>query len=143
MNHPPPDRNDPATARFVAHVLGMSEQALIFLGHAPDPVDGTQERRLPMAREAIDHLEMLESKTRGNLGGEEARLLRDVLTRLRLAYAEASSRPEDDSAARHPSEPAPQPSPAEPADAPEPGQADPKISGDPSTERRRFHKTYD
>ena len=138
MSNPNHDRPDPATARFVAHLLGASEQALVFLGHAPNPTDGRRERSLPMAREVIDHLEMLETKTRGNLGKDESQILRDILTRLRLAYAEESSRPDD--ATLPPQAAVPHPAPEPPPTTPD---TDPKISGDADAEPRRFHKTYE
>ena len=143
MSHHHPDPTDPATARFVTHILGISEQALIFLGHTPNPLSGRQEQSLPMAGEVIDHLEMLEMKTRGNLGKDESQILRDVLTRLRLAYAEECSRTNGETA--EPGTPdlgaiMPQ---EEPAEQGERRDADPKISGDHDTGRPRFHKTYD
>jgi hypothetical protein len=66
-------------------VLSLNTSALIHLGETgtaePGPVD------LPLARNAIDMLCMLEVKTRGNLTGEEERLLNQVLFDLRLRYA--------------------------------------------------------
>jgi hypothetical protein len=45
---------------------------------------------LPMARQTIDLLALLEKKTRGNLSGEEERLLEQVLCDLRMRYVEVS-----------------------------------------------------
>jgi hypothetical protein len=42
----------------------------------------------------IDQLEMLETKTRGNLTGDEAKLLRQTLMALRMAYVDAVNHPE-------------------------------------------------
>lgn len=143
MSNPNHNQPDPATARFVAHLLGASEQALVFLGHAPNPVDGQRERSLPMAREVIDHLEMLETKTRGNLGKDESQILRDILTRLRLAYAEECSRPDDATQPPQATATHTPPVPPRPDTPPTTTNADPKISGDADSEQRRFHKTYE
>ena len=59
--------------------------ALIQLGDAPD-AEGGSGADLPMARQTIDMLALLEDKTRGNLTGEEERLLSQVLFDLRMRY---------------------------------------------------------
>lgn len=76
-------------------VLSLNASALMHLGEPSSsdaaPSAGPVERQLdlPMARNAIDMLCMLETKTRGNLTGEEERLLNQVLFDLRLRYARA------------------------------------------------------
>lgn len=75
-------------------VLSLNASALIHLGESSSsqdaPVSDTPPTLdLPMARNAIDMLCMLEVKTRGNLTGEEERLLNQVLFDLRLRYARA------------------------------------------------------
>jgi hypothetical protein len=46
---------------------------------------------LPQAKEIIDILSMLESKTRGNLTTEEQSVLTDMLYALRMKYVDAAS----------------------------------------------------
>jgi hypothetical protein len=46
---------------------------------------------LASARGMVDTIEMLEVKTRGNLSAEEERMLRSVLTELRMAVVRAES----------------------------------------------------
>ena len=75
---------------FATFVLSLSHSALVHLGDAPNPVDGSSDRNLPMARQTIDLLSVLEHKTRGNLTGEEERVLQQVLYDLRLRYVEVS-----------------------------------------------------
>lgn len=75
---------------FATFVLSLSHSALLHLGDAPDPVSGTVSVNLPMARQTIDLLALLEKKTRGNLSGEEERLLEQVLYDLRMRYVEVS-----------------------------------------------------
>ena len=67
-------------------VLSLNTSALIQLGDAEDG-DGQISVQLPMARQTIDMLGILEEKTRGNLTGEEERLLHQVLFDLRMRYA--------------------------------------------------------
>src|SRR5256885_1364050 len=71
---------------FNLFVLSLNTSTLIHLGEAPD-ADGSTRVNLPMARHSIDMLCMLEQKTRGNLTGEEERLLHQVLFDLRMRYA--------------------------------------------------------
>ena len=74
-------------------VLSLNTSTLIQLGDGPDDQGGSS-LNLPMARQSIDMLSMLEEKTQGNLTGEEERLLHQVLFDLRLRFArKADSRP--------------------------------------------------
>lgn len=70
---------------FNIFVLSLNASALIQLGEAPD-ADGTLRVDLALARHTIDMLCMLEEKTRGNLSGEEERLLHQVLFDLRMRF---------------------------------------------------------
>jgi hypothetical protein len=45
-----------------------------------------------MAKQTIDILNILQEKTKGNLTGEEERLLGDVLYNLRMAFVRESSK---------------------------------------------------
>lgn len=70
---------------FNTFVLSMSTSALVHLGE--DLLgEGNAEVNLPLARQTIDLLGILEHKTKGNLTGEEERLLSQVLYDLRLRY---------------------------------------------------------
>jgi hypothetical protein len=70
---------------FNLFVLSLNTSALLHLGEAVG-ADGKSQRDLPMARHTIDLLGMLEEKTRGNLSGDEERLLHQVLFDLRMRY---------------------------------------------------------
>jgi len=85
----PGDRVPPATFEFLVHTLFT--QALMALGRIPNPITKQSLKNLPTARHFIDTLAMLESKTRGNLSTEEARLLEEVQHQVRTMYVEASS----------------------------------------------------
>lgn len=69
---------------FNTFVLSMSTACMGHLGLVVGP-EG-QNVSLPMAKQTLDILEMLEAKTAGNLTGEEERLLGQVLGELREKY---------------------------------------------------------
>ena len=73
---------------FSTFILSLSHSALVHLGDAPDPESKSRRASLPLARQSIDLIALIESKTRGNLTGEEERLITQVLTDLRLRYVE-------------------------------------------------------
>ena len=75
---------------FSTFILSLSHSALMHLGQAPHPETGSVEKSLPMARQTIDLIGMLEEKTRGNLSGEEERLVSQILYDLRMRYVELS-----------------------------------------------------
>lgn len=71
---------------FNTFVLSLGTSAMLHLGEAPNPQNGETQVSLPLARQTIDLLGLLEEKTRGNLTGEEERLLAQLLSDLRLRY---------------------------------------------------------
>ena len=68
-------------------VLSLTTSALIHLGEAPEAAGEPGPVNLGHARQVIDTLAVLEDKTRGNLTGEEERILHQALFDLRLRYA--------------------------------------------------------
>jgi hypothetical protein len=75
---------------FSTFVLSLSHSALMHLGEAPHPETGKVEKNLILARQTIDLLAMLEEKTKGNLAGDEERLIGQILFDLRMRYVELS-----------------------------------------------------
>jgi hypothetical protein len=75
---------------FATFVLSLSHSALMHLGEAPDPETGGIQKNLPLARQTIDLIAMLEEKTRGNLVGDEERLIGQILFDLRMRFIEHS-----------------------------------------------------
>ncbi len=69
-------------------VLSLSHTVLLSLGDAPDPVTQQVVRDLPLARQTIDLIALLHEKTRGNLTGEEERVMLQSLYDLRMRYVE-------------------------------------------------------
>jgi hypothetical protein len=83
--------NDPLpTIDFATFILSLSHSALMHLGEAPHPDTNRVEPNLPLAKQNIDLLGLLEEKTKGNLTGDEERLLAQVLFDLRMRYVERS-----------------------------------------------------
>ena len=77
-------------ADFPTFVLSLATSAMLHLGLIPDPQTGEPGKvDRELARHTIDTLEMLEEKTRGNLDDEEARLLKEALTELRMRYVQS------------------------------------------------------
>jgi hypothetical protein len=73
---------------FATFVLSISSSVLLHFGDVPDPISGKKERNLPMAKQTIDILGILQEKTKGNLDKEEEQLLENLLHDLRLKYVQ-------------------------------------------------------
>ena len=78
---------------FSLLVATFASQATVAFGHVPNPIDGKTEVRLELARHAIDMLDILQQKTKGNLTPEEEAMLEGVLHQLRVAFVEATTKP--------------------------------------------------
>jgi hypothetical protein len=101
-------REEIMSALFAQLVMQQANMAMMFLGKITHPETGQATKNLDAARLFIDQLEMMEAKTKGNLSKEEAKLLKESLMSLRLAYVEAVETPEEKKA----------PEAAKPAEAP-------------------------
>ena len=77
-----------SAALFLQLVLGLAQAGMMALGKLMNPVTRKIEVNLEGARDTIDTLEAIEARTRGNLDADEARILRQALTDLRLNYVE-------------------------------------------------------
>ncbi len=89
--HDAPNSSDELPAiDFSTFVLSLSHSALVHMGDAPTLEGQAAERNLPLARQTIDLLGILQEKTRNNLTGEEERLLDQALYDLRLRFVEVS-----------------------------------------------------
>jgi hypothetical protein len=88
----PDSQEDTLPADFVTLVLSLASTAQMGLGIAAHPGTGKAEKNLPQARHAIDLLGMLQEKTKGNLSGEEVKLLEAVLQDLRMGYVEVAKK---------------------------------------------------
>lgn len=74
---------------FAQLVLGFSSAALHYMGQLE--LEGHKDdKNLPLAKQNIDIIEILQEKTKGNLTPEESRMMTAILQDLRLKYVEAS-----------------------------------------------------
>ncbi len=112
-------------ALFAHLVISLAQSTMIGLGKVVNPATQKAEINLEAAQQAIDMLDMLEAKTRGNLDAEEAKMMKSTLSMLKLNYVETAN--------------------ATPADQPPvqaPGAA-PAADKTPEEEKVRFRKKYD
>jgi hypothetical protein len=77
--------------RFNEFVILQAQNAGLFLGQIPNPQTGEKSVNLRAAKSVIDSLEMLASKTRGNLTASESKLLTTALQNLKPLYQAAQS----------------------------------------------------
>ena len=73
--------------RLLSDVSRLAYNESSDLGDAADP-SGVSRKNLPLAKQTIDIMSMIEEKTRGNRTDEEDRLLSEQLYTLRLRYVE-------------------------------------------------------
>ena len=85
------DSNKSVELTFSNFVMGLATAALSQLGIVEDPVTKEKGVNLVYARQHIDTLTMLSTKTKSNLTAEEDQLLGQILTDLRLRFVEVSS----------------------------------------------------
>ena len=71
---------------FATFVASLNASTLLHLGAIEDPSSGTKNKNLPLAKQTIDILNMLQEKTSGNLSEEEENMLKNILYDLRIMY---------------------------------------------------------
>ena len=76
---------------FSSFILSLGTSALMLMGEKLSPEQPSTPVNLPQAKEIVDILSILETKTQGNLTAEEAAVIKDMLYTLRMKYVEASS----------------------------------------------------
>lgn len=149
------------TQRFVQFIIMQAQQILFVLGN-PTPEGDAMPPNLEGGRILIDQLEMIQEKTKGNLNVQEAKILEEALSRVRLAFVHASGgtphgmmprRPQeapfpeempiDDEPQSQPEPPSPAPQAAQPAPvAPTPpAPAATPAPAEPEN-KKKFTKTY-
>jgi hypothetical protein len=74
---------------FSSIILFFSTIALQHLGVIKNPVTDKVEKNLSLAKYTIDTIDLLKEKTKGNLTGEEEKLLTSTIADLKLAYVRA------------------------------------------------------
>ena len=71
---------------FTNFIFSLSTTAMYHFGDFPDPVTKKGQRNLPAAKQTIDILSILKTKTEGNLDEDEKQLLDRLLYELRMRY---------------------------------------------------------
>jgi hypothetical protein len=73
-------------ALFLQLVMMFQQAAWAHLGKVPNPMTQKIERDLEQARMSIDMIDMLKTRTQGNISDEENNLLEHALRELKLNY---------------------------------------------------------
>jgi hypothetical protein len=98
------EANAKETALFMQLAITFQAAAWQQMGKIKNPITDKIERNLDQARYSIDMLEMLRSKTHGNLSEDETKFLGHVISELQLNFvdelkkdesAKSESRPDD------------------------------------------------
>ena len=76
---------------FPTFLMSLNMSAMFHLGLIDDPATGEKTKNLPMAKQTIDILSLLEEKTQGNLTDEEEKILKGILYDLRINYVRAKT----------------------------------------------------
>jgi len=71
---------------FATFIFSLNSSVLVNLGLIEEPGSGKKEKNLPLAKQTIDLLALMEEKTKGNLTADEDSLLKHVLYELRILY---------------------------------------------------------
>ena len=74
------------TINFATFIFSLNSSALVQLGLMEDPMTGAKAKNLPLAKQTIDIIAMLEEKTRGNLEADETAMIKNMLYDLRILY---------------------------------------------------------
>lgn len=119
------------SALFAHLIISLAQSAMLGLGKIVNPMTKKSEVNLDAAQQAIDLLDMLEVKTKGNLNADEQNMMKSTLSMLKLNYVEtanaapASAPAAAASAGGEPAAPAPDAGP-----------------GKPDEDKVKFRKTY-
>lgn len=87
---PEAEEAPPNEIDFSTLIFSLATGAIINLGLAPDPVTKKVQKNLELAKQNIEILEMLKSKTKGNLTSEETQLMENLLSEVQLKYVQAA-----------------------------------------------------
>lgn len=78
-------------ALFSNFVMSLASATLVELGLLPDPLSKETRKNLEHAKQNIEILEMLRSKTKGNLSADENVMIERVLTDLKLQFSKTKN----------------------------------------------------
>jgi len=78
---------------FAGFIFSLSTTAMYHFGDFPDPVTKKATRNLAAAKQTIDILSILKTKTEGNLDETEKQLLDGILYELRMRFIKEMTHP--------------------------------------------------
>jgi hypothetical protein len=78
---------------FAGFIFSLSTTAMYHFGDFPDPVTKKATRNLAAAKQTIDILSILKTKTEGNLDENEKQMLDGVLYELRMRFVKEMTHP--------------------------------------------------
>lgn len=76
---------------FETFMLSLGTATLVALGEIENPVTRKKEKDLQAAKQHIDILEMLQTKTKGNLTAQEQSLLNEIVYTSRMKFVASKS----------------------------------------------------
>jgi hypothetical protein len=82
------DKENKNTALFLQLVSTYEMTAMMAMGKIKNPVTDKTEKDLEHARFAIDMLDMIIEKTKGNLNDEENRFIQNISSQLKLNFVQ-------------------------------------------------------
>jgi hypothetical protein len=91
-NAPPEDAPLPEI-NFAGFIFSLSTTAMYHFGDFPDPDTKEAKRNLAAAKQTIDILSILKTKTEGNLEEDEKQLLDGILYELRMRFVKEMTHP--------------------------------------------------
>lgn len=91
------DKNNTNELLFMQLVMQNQQLALMSMGKLKNPVTDKIDRNLEFAKMAIDSLDMLAAKTKGNLSEYEEKFLTEVLKDLKLNYVDEVNKEQKES----------------------------------------------
>ncbi|MBN2719679.1 MAG: DUF1844 domain-containing protein [Proteobacteria bacterium] len=74
---------------FSTFIFSLFSSALIQMGDMADPMTGQVDKNLQAAQQTIDIIDMMISKTKGNLTDEEEKLIKSASAELKWKYLDA------------------------------------------------------
>ncbi len=87
----PPEREQQL---FLGLVADLVTQTWIAMGKIKSPLSDEIERSIPAASMLIDMLDMLVTRTEGNLSEEEATFINDSIKQLKLNFVAEANKPD-------------------------------------------------
>ncbi len=82
--------NPELARKFVQFVMIQAQNILYVLGKIPTPEGDRLPPNLQAAKMMIDHLDLIQIKTQGNLSAQETKIISEALQQVQLAFVEAS-----------------------------------------------------